>query len=72
MSKTYGIACVDCECFLWIAQKSAGSQSLYYGDHETMNLLREFLFTHEGHNLTFQNTDLLDYFHEIERPGTGS
>jgi len=64
MSRTYSIACNDCKRHIWIAQSSGGQRVLYSGDEKIMQKLKEFLFEHEGHNLTFGEnceTDIADY-----------
>ncbi len=55
MSKTYSIGCARCRVHLWIAQgRSDGEdRSLYVGEPKTMDRLKQFLFTHQGHELRF-------------------
>jgi hypothetical protein len=53
MSVTYHIGCEKCKVHLWIGQGS----HIYFGEKETMEALRKFLFEHVGHELSFNPTD---------------
>lgn len=58
MSKTYSIACTQCKKKLWIGQSGLGGEILYYGEPKMMETLKDFLFTHAGHQLVFdENMD---------------
>jgi hypothetical protein len=50
MSATYSIACKDCKKSLWVGQSP---RTLYSGEPDTMEALKEFLFDHMNHNLEF-------------------
>ena len=63
MSRTYSLLCNDCKESIWIAQgwkSMPETLTLYSGEKETMESLRDFLFTHEGHSLTFIDDERLD------------
>lgn len=53
MSKTFSIACKDCEKQLWIGQSKKEDFKIYSGNPEVMRNLRLFLWEHKGHNLKF-------------------
>lgn len=57
MSKTFSIACRECQKHVWIAQgigvPSAEFNTFYSGDPGIMDALKGFLFVHAGHNLVF-------------------
>jgi hypothetical protein len=68
MSRTYSIGCKDCKKHIWVAQKGSKSPTFYSGMPEVMQRLTEFLFTHIGHNLVFDEnteTEMVDW-EEVE------
>jgi hypothetical protein len=54
MSRTYSIGCEDCKVHLWVGQKLSGVPRvrIYSGGVET-DRQKEFLETHRGHSLFF-------------------
>jgi len=69
MSRTLSISCNKCREHLWIGQ---GVGSLYSGEPDTMEALRQFLFKHETtpskrHTLTFEDDNSNDKWYSDER-----
>jgi len=70
MSRTYSLGCKDCKVHVWIAQASIEIKTLYYGEPKTMELLKQFLFDHQKHNLVFDEnceSEIGDWT-ELENP----
>lgn len=57
MSVCYSIICKDCKKSLWVGQSS---RTFYSGEPHTMEALREFLFNHVNHSLTYYPTEWMD------------
>lgn len=55
MSDAYYIACKECNKYIWIGQRGAGSTVpyTYLGDGKTHKKLSAFLIKHERHHLVF-------------------
>ena len=49
--------CKDCKKALWCGQSS---RTFYSGEPHTMEALKEFLFDHMNHNLTYGTLDFED------------
>ena len=62
MSVCFNINCHDCKQSLWIAQ---GHGCFYRGDEKVMIDLGEFLFTHRGHKLSFDDDNQFDWYEEF-------
>jgi hypothetical protein len=69
MSRTYEIFCKDCEKTLWIGQGyvSPGDtieliqeKGKPYSSAEYIVRLRDFLFSHMGHSLGFDDSEWID------------
>ena len=61
MSICYSIICEDCKKYLWIGQSS---RTFYSGEPHTMEALREFLFNHMKHHLTYDSAEWRDEIYE--------
>ena len=62
MSTSYEIACKDCKVGIWIGQSQHTNPPfcLYYGERETMEKLRLFLWNHVGHSLIMDDSQTLE------------
>ena len=61
MSRTYEIACLNCRNTLWVGQGWPETSGVYlYKNSNAILHLEEFLFRHEGHNLIFGDSEILD------------
>jgi len=65
MSTDYNIACKDCKKSLWIAQGSIWDHTLYTGEPETMQKLKDFLFDHICHELAFEGSQYHEDFEKL-------
>lgn len=53
MSVNMSLTCEGCKVHLWIAQQGVSGSMLYYGVPALMHALRDMLFEHQGHHLSF-------------------
>lgn len=67
MSDSFALGCNDCKKALTVGQAAGDSPfCFYYGEPETMKQLRDFLYAHFQHNLTFGFDDVLSDAYEPE------
>lgn len=57
MSVTYDLICKECKKSLWIGQTT---RCFYSGEPHTMAALKDFLFDHTAHLLTFEPMEWWD------------
>lgn len=65
MSRTYDIACKDCNVGLWIGQgweprPGEEDKRHLYTTEKASKALRDFLFEHLGHHLEFNDDEILE------------
>lgn len=67
MSRTYDLVCKECKSGLWIGQSNTSLERgghIYTGIPTRMEMLADFLFSHMGHSLLFQEDQLVPFEYE--------
>ncbi len=59
MSRTYDILCIDCKKALWVGQGRQNGQRYIYKAETHLKELEDFLFSHMGHKLIFDDDEKL-------------
>ena len=59
MSRTYEVLCIDCKQSLWIGQGWESSKRYIYKTNDHLKALEDFLFSHMGHGLVFDDSETL-------------
>ena len=60
MSRTFELACHDCEVALWVGQGNPGNEYIYKNEEHIL-ALQKFLFDHRNHTLEFGDDEYFDY-----------
>ncbi|MES2625875.1 MAG: hypothetical protein V4628_11405 [Pseudomonadota bacterium] len=68
MSRTYNIACRDCNQSLWIGQGNLGGTQYIYTEQKCVDRLQSFLFSHLSHALVFDDSEGMCDYDEIPDP----
>lgn len=61
MSASYYLACQKCKSYVWVGQSQNSNPPFcfYSGEPTTMHNLRVFLWTHKGHALEMEDSQVL-------------
>ena len=71
MSQMFGLACVQCQQYLWVGQQGGGmTEPWLYSGRTSISVLTHFLNAHRYHELVFRNTLSLTEYEEV--PGVSA